>query len=209
MDCGCGYGYLGLLLLPHLPEGSTYTGIDFAEELISFGKMEYEGTPWNVQFIESDFLEYKSARKYDMIIEQAVLRHINNPEELLQKMVSHAKQGGLVVSIECNREFECDGLYIDGADYFALCEHSGLTKKWRTEFEKQGRDYAVAMRVPDMMRKIGLYDIEVRMNDKVNYVTPEMEDYCDRSNMIAEALNSSDSTYLFFKSHVISAGRKR
>ncbi len=114
-------------MLPHLPEGSTYTGIDFAEELISFGKMEYEGTPWNVQFIESDFLQYKSARKYDMIIEQAVLRHINNPEEFLQKMVSHAKQG---------------------------------------------RDYAVAMRVPDMMRKIGLYDIEVRMNDKVNYVTP-------------------------------------
>ncbi|MDE7045644.1 MAG: helix-turn-helix domain-containing protein, partial [Acetatifactor sp.] len=28
LDCGCGYGFLGLLLLPHLPEGSTYTGID-------------------------------------------------------------------------------------------------------------------------------------------------------------------------------------
>ena len=34
LDCGCGYGFLGLLLLPHLPEGSTYTGIDFAEDLV-------------------------------------------------------------------------------------------------------------------------------------------------------------------------------
>ncbi len=34
LDCGCGFGFLGLLLLPHLPEGSTYTGIDFAENLI-------------------------------------------------------------------------------------------------------------------------------------------------------------------------------
>lgn len=38
LDCGCGYGFLGLLLLPYLPKGSTYTGIDFAEELIQKGK---------------------------------------------------------------------------------------------------------------------------------------------------------------------------
>ena len=38
LDCGCGYGFLGLLLLPYLPEGSTYTGIDFAEDLIKKGK---------------------------------------------------------------------------------------------------------------------------------------------------------------------------
>ena len=38
LDCGCGYGSLGLLLLPYLPGGSTYTGIDFAEDLIQKGK---------------------------------------------------------------------------------------------------------------------------------------------------------------------------
>lgn len=34
IDYGCGYGYLGLKLLPLLPEGSTYTGIDKGKELI-------------------------------------------------------------------------------------------------------------------------------------------------------------------------------
>lgn len=34
VDYGCGYGYLGLKLLPLLPKGSTYTGIDKGKDLI-------------------------------------------------------------------------------------------------------------------------------------------------------------------------------
>jgi len=34
IDVGCGYGYLGIKMLPMLPEGSLYTGIDISEELI-------------------------------------------------------------------------------------------------------------------------------------------------------------------------------
>jgi SAM-dependent methyltransferase len=33
VDFGCGYGYLGIMLLPLLPAGSTYTGIDFGGEM--------------------------------------------------------------------------------------------------------------------------------------------------------------------------------
>ena len=51
LDCGCGYGFLGLLLLPYLPEGSTYTGIDFAEDLIKRGRALFES-----QKLEADFL---------------------------------------------------------------------------------------------------------------------------------------------------------
>ena len=38
VDFGCGYGYLGLVLMPSLPEGSTYTGVDISEELIKKGR---------------------------------------------------------------------------------------------------------------------------------------------------------------------------
>lgn len=38
IDYGCGYGYLGLKLLPLLPEGSTYTGLDKGKELIKQAK---------------------------------------------------------------------------------------------------------------------------------------------------------------------------
>ncbi|MCH5333985.1 MAG: methyltransferase domain-containing protein [Agathobacter sp.] len=251
LDCGCGYGYLAQLLLPHLPEGSTYTGVDFATELIAFGKKEFREAPWKIDFVEADFFSWNSLKKYDMVTEMAVLRHISNPEQFLQKMISHTKPGGFVVSIECNREFECDGLYIDGLDYFMLCEHSGLTKKWQTELSRRERDYAIAMRMPDLMRKAGLCDIGVRMDDMVNYVTPETpnyeqlkedfisyndwnsnidpsqreglirhfmtrnmtrreaEEYCDRNKIVMETLNAEDSTFLFFKPHMVTFGRKK
>jgi SAM-dependent methyltransferase len=34
IDFGCGFGYMGLKLLPMLPAGSTYTGVDKGQELI-------------------------------------------------------------------------------------------------------------------------------------------------------------------------------
>lgn len=34
IDYGCGFGYLGLKLLPLLPQGSTYTGIDKGSALL-------------------------------------------------------------------------------------------------------------------------------------------------------------------------------
>ncbi len=87
--------------------------------------------------------------------------------------------------IEANREFECCGLYIDGMDYQELCRHEGLEKKWQTELAMQGRDYAVAIRTAHMMQKLGLIDVDVRMNDKVEFVTTQSVNYDEtRSDFI-------------------------
>ena len=34
LDCGCGFGYMRMMLMPLLPEGSTYTGIYFNAHLL-------------------------------------------------------------------------------------------------------------------------------------------------------------------------------
>lgn len=78
-----------------------------------------------------------------------------------------------------NREFECCGLYIDGMDYQELCRHDGLEKKWQTELTMQGRDYAVAIRAAHTMQRLGLIDVDVRMNDKVEFVTPQSPNYSE------------------------------
>ncbi len=57
-----------------------------------------------------------------------MVRHVDNGEVFLRKMNDLTKENGLVASFECNREFEADGLYIDGMDYSALCCHDGLKK---------------------------------------------------------------------------------
>lgn len=177
LDCGCGYGYLGLLLLPFLPQGSTYTGIDFAEDLIQKGKSLFLAKGMKAEFICANVFQYMAENQYDLVMCQAVLRHLDYPAEFLQKMISFAKPGGYVVSIDANREFECCGLYIEGMDYQELCQHEGLVKKWQTELKMQGRDYAFAIRAAHMMRKMGLLDVDVRMNDKVEFVTSQLEEY--------------------------------
>ena len=177
LDCGCGYGFLGLLFLPHLPEGSTYTGIDFSEDLIRTGKHLFAEQGMNAAFLCQDVFNYSGDNRYDFVVCQSVLRHLDNPVAFLQKMITFAKPGGYIACMEVNREFECCGLYIDGMDYAYLCRHEGLTKKWQTELSMQGRDYAAAIRTAHVMQQLGLSDVDVRMNDKVEFVTPALAHY--------------------------------
>lgn len=51
LDYGCGYGFLGLKLLPMLPEGSTYTGIDKGIELINRAKEIFQHTSLDLQYV--------------------------------------------------------------------------------------------------------------------------------------------------------------
>lgn len=177
LDCGCGYGFLGLLIMPLLPKGSTYTGIDLAEKLIEEGEKLFADKEYEVRFLHKDVYEYHVKEQYDLVICQGVLRHLDTPEAFLKKMIEFAKKDAHVVCIDANREFECDGLYVDGMDYFWLCKHDGTDAHWRTELEQQGRDYAVAIRTAHMMQKLGLKEVDVRMKDKVAFVTPAQEDY--------------------------------
>jgi transcriptional regulator with XRE-family HTH domain len=177
LDCGCGYGSLGLLMMPLLPEGSTYTGLDFADKLIEQGNRMFLDSGIHGKLIKKDFWQYSNTQKYDIVICQAVLRHISSSETFISKMIDHGREGALIICIDTNREFECDGLYVDGMDYSYLCDHTGLDKNWKTELESENRDYAVAMKTAYRMKKLGLKQIEVRMNDKVSFVHPEMEDY--------------------------------
>lgn len=193
LDCGCGYGALGLMLLPLLPAGSKYVGIDFTETMLTEAKQLYQETGYDAEFILSDISDYRTSQKYDMVISQAVLRHVDNGEVFLRKMIDLTKENGLVVSFECNREFEADGLYIDGMDYSALCCHDGLKKLWKTELERQNRDYSIAMKIPHYMRKAGLSNIGCRMNDRVTVLEPQQEEYFELLESVIRADHWTDT----------------
>ncbi|MEH7458669.1 methyltransferase domain-containing protein, partial [Bacillus sp. JJ1127] len=51
IDYGCGYDYLGLKLLPLLPIGSKYTGIDKGEQLVNEAKKLFQELPYESEFI--------------------------------------------------------------------------------------------------------------------------------------------------------------
>lgn len=175
LDCGCGWGFLASFLKPLLPEGSCYVGVDQSEKLVTEGKKMHPAQ--DISFICSDFFDYEPKKQYDVVIAQAVLRHIGRPAAFLEKMVRLCRPGGLVICIDVNRELESDGLYIDGMDYMELCARPGFDVMWRTELEKQDRDYAVGIRLPVLMERAGLTRVCCRVNDKVNFISKSHEDY--------------------------------
>lgn len=172
IDFGCGYGYLGMILLPILPIGSAYTGIDISDELLDEAKLLFKDSGYKTEFIKSDINTFDVKGKYDMAICQALLRHLPNPKDILKKMIDSVSVGGLVVCIEVNREFENVGLHIQGMDYNSDSKTSIMKKLWKAELELEGRDYSIGMKVPFYMQEYGLKNIDVRLNDKVNFINP-------------------------------------
>ena len=182
LDCGCGFGFMGKMLLSCLPEGSTYTGIDFSGNMIEEGEKFFEALGYEGKFICDDFLTYQFKKQYDFVFSQCAMRHVNAPREFLKKMITQTKAGGMVVAVDVSREIECDGFYLEGMNYQELCDRSGFPKMWAKELACQGRDYAVGMRLPIMMQEEGLIDVDVRMNDKVSFVSPQRPDYEESVN---------------------------
>lgn len=72
VDFGCGIGFLGALLLPILPIGSTYTGINKGARLIGEAKSLFADSGYNTTFIEADLIDLVPEEKYDMAICQCV-----------------------------------------------------------------------------------------------------------------------------------------
>ncbi len=192
LDCGCGYGFLGMMLMPILPEGSSYVGLDFSKNMIEAAESLFREQGIDAKFTMSDVMEHNATEKYDMVISQAFLRHVDNAYAFMEKMITLLKPGGLFVSAGCNREFEEDGLFIKGMEYDKLCQHEGLLKLWKTELEKQNRDYSIAMKIPHYLNDLGLKNIECRMNDKVSFLEPEQPDYVDNLDSIARSDHWSD-----------------
>jgi SAM-dependent methyltransferase len=172
LDFGCGFGYVGLLLLPILPEGSTYTGIDFSEKLLSEAQNIFANLSYTAKFIKADLNQYEPKENYDIAISQAVLRHIPNAENILKKMIQSIVRGGLVICMEGDLEIEKAGQYFHGFDYTELDMPRLHRKMYKKELLNGGRDYRFAIKIPIHMQKLGLHNVGVRMNDCVKFVNP-------------------------------------
>lgn len=177
IDFGCGFGYLGLKLLPILPEGSSYTGIDIAEELLEKGKVLFEKFPYHSKFIHADLMEYVPDGNYNLAICQAVLRHIPQYDVVLKKMIDAVTVNGMVICMEVNRRIENSGLYIYGEEHNLFQQDERKRNEWKDELEHGGRDFLAASKIPILMEKLGLSDVSVRVNDYVEYISPFQKDY--------------------------------
>jgi SAM-dependent methyltransferase len=182
VDVGCGLGYLAYTYWPHFGKGGRYFGLDSAAKAIAnaaqaVGEWVVDG---ETHFIQGDAYALPLPDGLaDWVMCQALLMHLKDPECALAEMIRVAKPGGLITCLEIEEfsswwtqghislpelDIEEQLLVMKGA----LLYHRGRIKLGRG-------DSGIAPRIPALMQRLGLRDIDVRTNDLPFYLLPPYE----------------------------------
>ncbi|MBO1580148.1 methyltransferase domain-containing protein [Bacillus sp. XF8] len=176
VDYGCGFGYLGLKLLPLLPIGSRYTGIDKGKQLLNEARNLFHPLPYEAEFNEADVTEIELESKYDIAICHAFLLHMNNPKTVLQKMIDSVVDGGNIICFEPHWISNMSSYYLNNLEQSEMIQLGVLQKLFEKDAERNGKDGNIGMKLPIYLSELGVEKIECRVSDKVNFLnTNEMQ----------------------------------
>lgn len=175
IDYGCGYGYLGLKLLPMLPSGSSYTGVDKGEALIHKAKEVFSSLPYPTEFIWGDVEKLHIVNEYDIAMCHAFLLHLNKPENILQKMVQSVKHQGRMICFEPHWIANMANYRFEGLDQSRIIPLGILQKLFEKDCDQRGKDGNIGIRVPALLSQLGLKNIECRVSDKVNFLDSNVD----------------------------------
>ncbi|MBO4437859.1 MAG: class I SAM-dependent methyltransferase [Spirochaetaceae bacterium] len=171
VDFGCGYGYLGLVLMPLLPEGSTYTGVDISEELINKGREIFKSVSFNHKFIVSSANGVpEKADTFDIAICNSVLMHIPEPDSVLTEMKRITKNNGMIISCESNWNAVNALMYIDGIKKSKITDLGFLQILFERVHEKTKTDGNIGMKMPVIMARNNIKNIQARISDAVRII---------------------------------------
>lgn len=170
VDYGCGYGFIGLALLPLLPVGSKYTGIDRGETLIAEARELFRALPYETEFIEGDATENELKNKYDIAVCHAFLLHMNSPKTMLQKMINSIKDVGKIICFEPHWISNMSSYVLGGVNQSEIIQLGVLQRLFERDVQKSGKDGNIGMKIPIYLSELGVKNIECRVSDKVNFL---------------------------------------
>ncbi|EMI9086227.1 MULTISPECIES: class I SAM-dependent methyltransferase [unclassified Bacillus (in: firmicutes)] len=170
VDYGCGYGYLGLILMPLLPEGSKYTGIDSGETLLTEARELFRFLPYDSEFLEGDATEIELNDTYDIAICHAFLLHMSSPKMMLEKMIQSIKDGGKIICFEPHWISNMSSYSLDGESQSEIIRLGVLQKLFESDTQRSGQDGNIGMKIPMYLSELGVKNIECRVSDKVNFL---------------------------------------
>lgn len=173
LDFGCGYGFLGMKLLPLLPQNSTYTGIDSDNNALEEARHIFGERKKQTYFIHEDIYKYKPQNKYDIVISLFLMSYLKKPNVILEKMKNSLAENGKLILIDVNMEVEQAGYYSCIEDKEGIMRPD-FTPIWKTENMHGERDYRMGTKLPYLLKSIGLKSVNARISDKV--IIYDMED---------------------------------
>ncbi|PGX52933.1 methyltransferase [Bacillus anthracis] len=170
VDYGCGYGYLGLVLMPLLPKGSKYTGIDSGEALLAEARELFHLLPYESEFLEGDATEIELKDTYDIAICHAYLLHMISPKTMLKKMIHSVKKGGKIICFEPHWISNRASYLLDGEKQSKIIQLGILQKLFESDTKRNGKDGNIGMKIPMYLSELGVKNIECRVSDKVIFL---------------------------------------
>jgi len=181
-EFGCGFGGIGLQFMRLLAQGSTYTGIDQSAKLIAKGREVWASTPWPAEFHEGSIYETPfSDYSFDAVMTHTVLMHVPYPEKVLQEMIRVTRPGGLLITCEANRNAHTAMLHIDETNHQETVPLALFQTINREIRKRTGVDHNIGAKLPVLMHKVGLKQVQVRVSDAVRFLCPPLDtDYKNR-----------------------------
>jgi SAM-dependent methyltransferase len=182
VDVGCGLGYLGYTYWPYFGAGGRYIGVDESPDLLNDAARAAEewANGGEAYFIAGGCYNLPFRDEFaDVAMCQTLLMHLEEPERALAEMVRVIKPGGLIYCKEPdNLSSGVARGYSSLPDLSVEEELLGikvalLSHKGRIELGRGNN--AIGARVPAIMKKLGLTDVDVRMNDRVFHLEPPYE----------------------------------
>ena len=176
VDYGCGYGYLGLKLMPLLPTGSSYTGIDLGEKLLQKGRELFRHEPYPAEFIQMDVNEFRTSEPNDLAVCQALLLHLPDPLSTLTNMMRNLSHNGRIICFEPHWISAMANYHVPGTTQSSVVSLGLLQRLYEMGHTSTGKDGNIGIKLPSYFSQLGLKHIESRVSDKVVFLDSQMED---------------------------------
>jgi len=182
VDVGCGLGYLGYTYWKYYGIKGKYIGVDNTKILLEEASQSAKN--WSkrgiAELINGDAYDLPlDDNSADVVMCQTLLLHLEKPATALKEMIRVVKPGGVVV---CHEPDHLNGL--TNKPVWSLpelkMEEEILLKKYALICHigriKLGRgDNQIGLKIPFMMKKYGLHDIGIKVNDRATYLEPPYE----------------------------------
>ena len=176
VEFGCGYGRFASMLLPLVSSGSSYAGFDSAAALVSKGKEIFAGSPYATSFVRGD-VHHAPLRDahFDVTIAHLVIMHSPDPQRVLREMIRVTRPGGMLITCDANRNGNNALLHIDEANEQENSHPELFQAVNRSIRRDTGVDYNIGMKMPVMMHRLGLENVQARMSDLLVLLFPPMD----------------------------------
>lgn len=92
LDIGCGLG----TIIPMLPAGQPYVGVDVSEALIQYLRGEFPGQRFEVRDVDHEPLNLGDQR-FDTVLMLAVIEHLHHPEQVLLEVRRYLQPDGRLI----------------------------------------------------------------------------------------------------------------